>query len=716
MEGFKILNPFVEQIAWLANNLIWLIAGMVVCRILIVDRADNFYAYEKYSVSSLVRDIFVVYFVIVLTRMLAVALFHPILNHMNYGRSHGLQWKEVLLMGWGGVRGIIVCVMMISIEASGISNDYKFRVDSIIAGNVILCLVINGLSLPYLYDWLDPHPWDRISSANDLTVFTETEERQWWSVVVKLEQTWRFRDAEMHTVIKALPNYSFLVVNSSGGLELALQPVEVSEVMAHLYNNTALEKEVHEGDRDKGSCCARFWQCCSLCGNCCCKRAHKYSSGSRFRCSREARENVIKAVALMRRGDKAKRIIERWREKIFGKRHFISSSVHCHEQGTMIAKSANPLNMIQTINGHQRYLFKISEHRLAHCIVGVLSTKPEDAPPCHFCDEELDCSNMPGCYENSLAFLVGPDVMISCVGTLEETNPEPLYERVVFLSADENDDGTTTITIETQKKKYHATLRKKLDDLYLYVMTYVQRKCRIGALPPVAIGKQEIRNIARNYKHFTSSGHQESSFVAESSETSLKAHSTTDVKAGLSSGFIVNWQPCKDTYDGTRARYLICFHYVIAHYKHAFNNKEVNGFVRTDLVEATDAAEAWINKLLERQQFLLEFKESHPHLVPHASNTATIDRLLEMAAFSNSKFAKQTKDLKKLMHRDWVSEDLFHLDNIDPFHYEYAYVLGKIDGYCLLLSMADTLPSCTTWWFHGWAFRRYQTVIFKSHV
>ncbi len=795
-EGFHTAHKFVEQIAWLANQIIWLIAGMVCCRML-VSHHDTAVSLEALSWSSMFRDIFIVYIIISFTRFCAVFLFWPVLRVLGFGRSQGISFEEIILMSFGGVRGIVCCAMMLGIESSTIHKANKFRINGIIAGNIILCLVINQVFLPFLYKYLDPHPWDKASSVHDLAIFTDVEETDWWQIVMDVQRSWRYKRCQPDIILKAMPNYTFLVFGKRGKLKLALNPVEVRDVMHHIY---ALHHHKHNhGDittrnlirHGANSGRAEFFprrlsaslDDAQFSFNDSSFRSKskiimdKKTSESYFYALRSAKHNVAHSCPSKPKhvSDTACKHISQWADKLLGKRHFIASTQAGKESGVFSVNSAQPLSLLNT---KKRFLFKVNEHRSTHNIIGITtkrSRKGDDtsrsratfsstsrftffgesaatlldgngrpntphasssnAPAsctgsasnvgsvgypstpdiyenrvCAVCPEERQCGSIPGASDGSVGFLVGHDQLVHCASTLEEIRPMPLTDHVVFMRVSETPDGFVDIEIESKGKMYKSTIYKKLSELYLTVMQYTPTKFRIGALPPVALGlhDHEAASSARaSDASFEGNAPAGAAHGHGVPQKTLRRQDTNLLNLGMSSGIIVNWTPQRESLDDKRSRYMIFFHYLNSHYDHAYHHHEINGFIARDLKDSTEAAMDHSKNLIKRDAFIWHQKGIH--------NFNTEEHMLNFCGEQSKKFNRQTEKLRKLMHTDAVSEELFPLHAIDPFHYEYAHLLKMVNSQLKLVELYMKMPSCLAWPFMGWAYRRLQTLVAIIH-
>eukprot|EP01069_Polyplicarium_translucidae_P007195 Polyplicarium_translucidae@DN3070_c0_g1_i5.p1 len=140
---------FVEGLGLAANALIFVISGIIGMRMLL----DVFYANPQDSPNYWTVPVLYIYLNI--ARGLMILAFMPLLRRTGYG----VNWKEAVLLFWGGLRGAVVLVLALMIERN--SDDTALEKNQalyMLSGCVFMNLFINGMSFEFLYNLLNPYP------------------------------------------------------------------------------------------------------------------------------------------------------------------------------------------------------------------------------------------------------------------------------------------------------------------------------------------------------------------------------------------------------------------------------------------------------------------------------------------------------------------------------------------------------------------------------
>eukprot|EP00922_Rhytidocystis_sp_ex-Travisia-forbesii_P064019 GHVS01095198.1.p1 GENE.GHVS01095198.1~~GHVS01095198.1.p1 ORF type:complete len:1055 (-),score=96.02 GHVS01095198.1:1363-4527(-) len=141
----------VDGAALVSNILIFVLSGILSYRMIGIPSGDDNVAPS----ADLWWQVFVIYVYLNIARVLMVLIFAPVLRWTGYG----LQWKEAVLLVWGGLRGALVLALGLRIEESeSVSTSFSERATFFISGNVFLILLLNGVTFELLYRLLNPYP------------------------------------------------------------------------------------------------------------------------------------------------------------------------------------------------------------------------------------------------------------------------------------------------------------------------------------------------------------------------------------------------------------------------------------------------------------------------------------------------------------------------------------------------------------------------------
>eukprot|EP01063_Lacrimia_lanifica_P006950 TRINITY_DN14403_c0_g4_i1.p1 TRINITY_DN14403_c0_g4~~TRINITY_DN14403_c0_g4_i1.p1 ORF type:complete len:1499 (+),score=314.77 TRINITY_DN14403_c0_g4_i1:629-4498(+) len=139
------LHHFWEICVYLANTIIFILAGMIVYL--------KAFDHESSGVSSSVEAIdwaylLLTYVAINVARSIMLCLFYPLLSCFEYKMNFG----TLVLVSWGGLRGAVGLALALIIQAdddvvlASVRHKFIFH----IAGIVILTLVVNGVTTQYV--------------------------------------------------------------------------------------------------------------------------------------------------------------------------------------------------------------------------------------------------------------------------------------------------------------------------------------------------------------------------------------------------------------------------------------------------------------------------------------------------------------------------------------------------------------------------------------
>ncbi|KAI4834608.1 sodium/hydrogen exchanger [Plasmodium brasilianum] len=139
-------KEIVELLSLMGNSSIFIISGIVSFGMMENVFKDNLYFFFY---------IVLTYIYLVFARTVMILIFTPFMARIGYP----VNWKEILLLIWGGLRGGIVLVLGLRIEAENKINDKLTKeLAYYISGSVLLILTIQGLTFECLYKILNVYP------------------------------------------------------------------------------------------------------------------------------------------------------------------------------------------------------------------------------------------------------------------------------------------------------------------------------------------------------------------------------------------------------------------------------------------------------------------------------------------------------------------------------------------------------------------------------
>ncbi|KNC85037.1 hypothetical protein SARC_02762 [Sphaeroforma arctica JP610] len=140
LESEEYIHRVWELISWWANTLLFVITGMVLSdRVFfnsggVLDATDVGYLFALYAVLHVVRFI-------------SIAVLMPVLRLSGYG----LNWGEVTVMTYGGLRGAIGLALALIVEDTAQVNEAdRTRIMFLVGGIVGLTLLVNGSTTQFL--------------------------------------------------------------------------------------------------------------------------------------------------------------------------------------------------------------------------------------------------------------------------------------------------------------------------------------------------------------------------------------------------------------------------------------------------------------------------------------------------------------------------------------------------------------------------------------
>lgn len=139
----KATNEFMEKFwsffAFLANTMIFLIVGII-----IATKIDLTWTHLFFTV--------IIYLGLNLIRYIMIIVLLPLLRHNGYG----ISWKEVVVLGWGGLRGALAMVMALMVSYNqAIPLETRHNILIYTAGVIAMTLCINATTSKWLVNKLD---------------------------------------------------------------------------------------------------------------------------------------------------------------------------------------------------------------------------------------------------------------------------------------------------------------------------------------------------------------------------------------------------------------------------------------------------------------------------------------------------------------------------------------------------------------------------------
>ncbi|EUD64992.1 hypothetical protein C922_04620 [Plasmodium inui San Antonio 1] len=206
-------KEIVELLSLMGNSSIFIISGIVSFGMMENVFKDNLYFFLY---------IVLTYIYLVLARSIMILIFKPFLSRIGYP----INWKEILLLIWGGLRGGIVLVLGLRIEAENKINDKLTKeLAYYISGSVLLILTIQGLTFECLYKLLNiypPNPFrivylEKVLKMIDYNFYIRKK---------SLKNYWLFKGTNiLHFSNKIVPELYWRKMNKYGEFDLRLPDI-----------------------------------------------------------------------------------------------------------------------------------------------------------------------------------------------------------------------------------------------------------------------------------------------------------------------------------------------------------------------------------------------------------------------------------------------------------------------------------------------------------
>ncbi|GIX63622.1 sodium/hydrogen exchanger [Babesia caballi] len=224
-------HHIVEGLSMIANSTVFVISGALTIGML---RSQL----NNPGVFIQVAKLLSTYLLLNLARALMIMLFSPLLSYLGYG----LNYKETLLLIWGGLRGAIVLVLGLRLEndqntPSNVSDLLGFY----IGGNVMLILLLQGLTFELLYRMLHPYPMKPFRQVYLVKVM-KVIDYEFNLEVDWLRTHWLFQNTDaIERAGRLVPRMATIKWNATGNLEFdvpdiddAFQPLPPPPPEAHV--------------------------------------------------------------------------------------------------------------------------------------------------------------------------------------------------------------------------------------------------------------------------------------------------------------------------------------------------------------------------------------------------------------------------------------------------------------------------------------------------
>merc|ERR1719353_1843221 len=143
MNSLHAVETVWSVFEYMANTLIFLLAGLIIGRI-IVERRDIITSADYIW-------LLVLYVILVFVRLTTVFLFFPILRNLGCG----MTWQEGLVCTWSGLRGAVGLALAIIMDIEPrVDREKGTRIMFFVGGIAALTLLINGSTTRYLLLYL----------------------------------------------------------------------------------------------------------------------------------------------------------------------------------------------------------------------------------------------------------------------------------------------------------------------------------------------------------------------------------------------------------------------------------------------------------------------------------------------------------------------------------------------------------------------------------
>ncbi|SOV20153.1 sodium/hydrogen exchanger, Na+, H+ antiporter, putative [Plasmodium sp. gorilla clade G2] len=206
-------KEIVELLALMGNSSIFIISGIISFGMMENVFKDNLYFFLYIALT---------YVYLLIARTVMILIFTPFLSKIGYE----VNCKEIMLLIWGGLRGGIVLVLGLRIEAENKINEKLTKeLAYYISGSVLLILTIQGLTFEWLYRFLNiypPNPFrivylEKVLKMIDYNFYIRKK---------NLKNYWLFKGTNiLHFSSKIVPELYWRKMNKYGEFDLRLPDI-----------------------------------------------------------------------------------------------------------------------------------------------------------------------------------------------------------------------------------------------------------------------------------------------------------------------------------------------------------------------------------------------------------------------------------------------------------------------------------------------------------
>jgi len=247
MNSIHAVETVWSVFEYMANTLIFLLAGLIIGRI-IVERRDIITSQDYIW-------LLILYVILIFVRLATVFLFFPILRNLGCG----MTWQEGLVCTWSGLRGAVGLALAIIMDIEPrVDREKGTRIMFMVGGIAALTLLINGSTTRYLLQYL------RIGMSTSVKEQMLRDIQKRMEVRIKKEldeltsneqENSRFKGADVEAVREALLGSEETSIESAELSEAVLDPdrlVFLREIFLQVVRKV-YEESVAEGTLDGGS-------------------------------------------------------------------------------------------------------------------------------------------------------------------------------------------------------------------------------------------------------------------------------------------------------------------------------------------------------------------------------------------------------------------------------------------------------------------------------
>nr|PVC51028.1 sodium/hydrogen exchanger [Theileria orientalis] len=226
-EALEKHHVLVEGLSYISNYTVFTISG-----ILTIGMLKSQFLLPNIGMKIL--KLFGVYFFLNVARIIMLLSFRPVLAYTGYK----INFKEVVLLLWGGLRGAMVLVLGLRLESdSKIENATSDLISFYISGSSMLILVLQGFTFDWLFKSLNPYPMSR-QRREHLTRTMASIDRKYESEIEGLKTHWLFRNSDIVSKAgSAVPSLADLRWDKMGRLVYRPNTTKLEDLVEILTGN-----------------------------------------------------------------------------------------------------------------------------------------------------------------------------------------------------------------------------------------------------------------------------------------------------------------------------------------------------------------------------------------------------------------------------------------------------------------------------------------------